>query len=129
MCATLMLVWLSTPVRAQDQDRFRSPTGNIGCIYYNDRLRCDVIGGIRPLPPQPHPCEFGSWAGGYVVSRTGRARPICTSDSALGMQNILRYGKTWSGHGIVCKSAFSGVTCTNTSHHGFFISKGAAHTF
>ncbi|MEO6990263.1 MAG: DUF6636 domain-containing protein, partial [Candidatus Baltobacteraceae bacterium] len=101
----------------------------IGCGYYLRQMRCDVTGGIVPRPPQPRPCEFGTWAGGYVVQATGFARAICTSDTTLGATHVLPYGKSRRVPGITCKSERIGVTCANRSGHGFFVSKGASHTF
>ena len=35
----------------------------------------------------------------------------------------LHYGDKWSGAGVHCSMATTGMTCKNRSHHGFFLSK------
>ena len=40
-----------------------------------------------------------------------------------GIAKVLGYGKTWSGGGIRCTSAETGLTCRNKSGHGFFLSR------
>ena len=41
----------------------------------------------------------------------------------------LRYGRTWTWHGIRCKSERRGLTCRNRSAHGFFLSRGSQRVF
>jgi hypothetical protein len=37
---------------------------------------------------------------------------------------VLRYGTSWSGGGLRCDSAVSGLTCrSSVSGHGFFLSR------
>jgi len=36
---------------------------------------------------------------------------------------VLDYGTTWSGGGVRCTSAATGLTCRNRSGHGFFLSR------
>jgi hypothetical protein len=42
---------------------------------------------------------------------------------------VLGYGKTWSGGGLRCTSAFKGLTCRNKSGHGFFLSRAHWRSF
>ena len=42
---------------------------------------------------------------------------------------ILRYGRSWSWHGIRCTSRRSGLTCKNQSGHGFVLSRQAQRVF
>ena len=41
----------------------------------------------------------------------------------------LAYGRTWSWHGFRCNSATTGLTCRNTSGHGFFLSRESQRVF
>ena len=42
---------------------------------------------------------------------------------------ILRYGKRWRWHGIVCTSRLAGLTCRNRSGHGWFLSRQRQRIF
>jgi hypothetical protein len=63
---------------------FRTPSKNIYCAWLSgpQTLRCDILSGVRPLPPKPASCDF-DWGAGYEVKRTGRARILCVSDSVV----------------------------------------------
>ena len=43
---------------------FRTPSGNIGCIYSTGPtyLRCDIRSRLRPKPPRPKGCLDLEWA-------------------------------------------------------------------
>ena len=132
ICAALVatgMVLVAAPASAAD-DFFRSPTGNIGCVYAGDlgTLRCDVRDGVKPLPPMPKSCEY-DWGQGFWLHKTGGATVVCAGDTALGVGIVLRYGTTWSRDGITCASSSSGFRCKNAGGHGFFISRGEAYRF
>jgi hypothetical protein len=42
---------------------------------------------------------------------------------------VLRYGRSWSWHGIRCTSRRSGLTCQNQSGHGFVLSRQSQRVF
>jgi hypothetical protein len=129
---------------------FHSPTGNTGCIVrdvsndgpgghlrtFEHVLRCDVIGGLVPLPPRTHTCN-GNWGRGYVLGATGKPTVVCADDSVLGRGGIIDYGMTWYAENfdgstttkLSCTSRTSGLTCTNGAGHGFFIARGESRTF
>ncbi|MDP9492222.1 MAG: hypothetical protein M3P42_08520, partial [Actinomycetota bacterium] len=56
---------------------FNTPSGNISCVYVPSRLsanlRCDIGGGVKPLPPRPRSCGF-DWGVGIQMQNRGRAR-------------------------------------------------------
>jgi hypothetical protein len=112
---------------------FRTPSGNIGCVYMGNlgpaSLRCDIRSGLRPRPPKPSGCDL-DWGDSYALDRTGRAHLTCHGDTAiLPGARVLRYGSTWKSGGIVCKSRISGLRCHNASGHGFFLSKQRSYRF
>lgn len=108
---------------------FRTPSGAIGCGYYASTLRCDVRGGVLPLPPRPRDCDF-DWGGGFYLKARGRATVVCAGDTALNPSaQVVRYGTTWRQGGIACKSRTNGLRCTNADGHGFLISRGEAYRF
>jgi hypothetical protein len=118
------------PASASEDSSFRSPTGNIGCVYALDLgyLRCDVRDGVKPLPPMPKDCEY-DWGQGFWLHNHGRATIVCAGDTALGVGNVIPYGTSWSRGAFTCASSSSGLRCTNADGHGFFISRGDAYRF
>jgi hypothetical protein len=115
---------------------FQTPSRNIGCVYVapfavKDRpyLRCDIGGGLHPLPPRPRGCDL-DWGYGYSMSDTGRARPFCAGDTAKDPRApVLGYGRTWRRGPFACVSQRSGLRCTNRSGRGFFLSRERSYTF
>lgn len=119
-----------SPSRAADDQMFRTPSGNIGCAYFDRILRCDVRDGIKPRPPMPASCPL-DWGQGFWLHPRGRASVVCAGDTALNPTApiVVRYGTTWHGEGIACLSTPNGLRCTNADRHGFFISRGEAYRF
>lgn len=129
--AVLMGVFAATalPCAASDIAMFRSPTGGIGCIFYDAVLRCDVEGGIVPLPPQPKSCPF-AWGSGFYLRAHGAASIVCAGDTSRDPNApVVRYGSVWKRGGITCASSFNGMRCTNADGHGFTIARGEARRF
>jgi hypothetical protein len=121
---------------------FKTPSGNIVCYHSPGPrdlprafLECVIRSGLKPAPPR-RPCREGGYAGDRVqLLATGRTYvPSCAGDpgAAVGLQigaRVLGYGKTWSGGGLSCRSAFAGLTCRNKSGHGFFLSRARWRRF
>ena len=114
---------------------FETPSGNILCGYAHDKAQanigCVVKSGLRPQPPPRRPgC---SPAITVALQATGRAFTTdgeCPGEDApetpyvgSGSAKVLAYGATWSGGGLRCTSDAVGLTCRNTSGHGFFLSR------
>jgi hypothetical protein len=122
--------------RAATPSSFQTPSGNIGCIYVGpfasiDRpyLRCDIGGGLHPLPPRPRNCDL-DWGYGYSMSDTGRATTFCAGDTAKDPRApILRYGRTWHKGPFTCVSQRIGLRCANRARRGFFLSRQHSYTF
>jgi hypothetical protein len=54
----------------------------------------------------------------------------CHGDTAIDPHApVLAYGKTWRRNGFTCTSKAIGLRCTNTSGHGFFISRARSYRF
>jgi hypothetical protein len=114
---------------ADDFAVFRSPTGGIGCVLGGGTLRCDVVGGIVPLPPMPRSCPF-DWGQGFWMNAHGRAAPVCAGDTALNRDApVVRYGTTWRHGAFACASSADGMRCKNADGHGFMIARGEASRF
>jgi hypothetical protein len=116
---------------------FQMPSKNIGCVYLapdtateKPYLRCDIGGGLRPLPPRPRNCDL-DWGYGYQMSGpAGRAKPFCAGDTARDPRApVLAYGRTWRRGPFRCLSRTIGLRCTNRAGHGFFLSRQRSYTF
>jgi hypothetical protein len=129
VAVTAGVVVVVSSARAAGDGQFRTPSGNIGCAYYDRVLRCDVRDGVKPLPPQPLSCQL-DWGAGFWLHEHGPARIVCAGDTALDPSApVVRYGTTWHGGPIACMSTPNGLRCTNADRHGFFISRGEAYRF
>jgi hypothetical protein len=110
---------------------FKTPSGNIGCIYSSgpDYLRCDIRSGLRPKPPQPQSCgeDYGD---SVSMNRAGRARLVCHGDTALdpGARSVA-YGTSIVVGPFRCTSRTTGLTCQNPSRHGWFLSRESYRLF
>jgi hypothetical protein len=112
---------------------FRTPSGAIGCRFYDKRpspgLRCDIRSGLRPSPPKPSSCA-ANWGFGFSLSNTGRSLVTCARDTAIDPRALpLQYGTGWRRGGFACASRVSGLRCTNSTGHGFFLSRGHSFPF
>jgi hypothetical protein len=114
---------------------FRTPSGNIGCVFSSGSgsptsLRCDIGSGLRPRPHRPPECLHLAWGDSYSMNATGRVVLTCHGDTAiLPNARILRYGTSWSRGDFVCRSRTVGLRCRNRSGHGFFLSRQRSHRF
>ena len=107
---------------------FRAPSGNIYCAYSSGLgsptyLRCDIRSHLHPAP-KPRKCVEGVYGESVGMTRTGRAAVLCISDTTYNPSaRVLAYGTTWSRGGFRCVSRATGLTCTNTRGHGWFLSR------
>ncbi len=92
-------------------------------------MRCDIGGGLHPLPPRPKSCDL-DWGYGYEMTPFGKAKTFCAGDTAHEPRApILPYGKSWKKGPFTCLSLRIGLRCTNRSRHGFFLSREHSYTF
>jgi hypothetical protein len=113
-------VFLASGASAASPNSFRLPSGNIGCIYSDGSLRCDVRSGLRPEPKRA--CEL-DWTG-IVFTTAGKPKPECAGDTAIDSRaRVLAYGGKWTRGGYTCFSQRVGLRCTRRNGHGFFLSR------
>jgi hypothetical protein len=114
---------------------FRMPSNNIFCMYVSSTkprtkyLRCDIESGLKPKPPKKKgkECSYGITV---EMNARGKSHYGCVSDSVYDPKaKMLAYGKTWRKSGFTCKSSEAGLTCTNVSRHGFFLSRQHSYLF
>jgi hypothetical protein len=106
---------------------FVMPSRNIYCALTGEgdrSLRCEIRSSLNPLPRQPYRgyCEF-DWGAGLLLPQAGKPEVLCISDTIASNSYTLAYGKTWRKNGFKCVSQRAGLTCTNASGNGFFLSR------
>jgi hypothetical protein len=114
---------------AADPTRFRTPSGNIGCMTFESTLRCDMrrLGNARA--EKPDSCEF-DYGNAFGVTKTGRrGRILCVSDAVGFDHPVIAYGRTWRRNGFACRVRQSGLRCTNRRGHGFELRIGRQRLF
>jgi hypothetical protein len=109
----LLLALLVPATASAGIKTFRSPSGQIGCMYYNDP---DVPASVR--------CDWsGSDDRSVVVERTGAGKRIRVTDTVMDPgARVLPYGTTRRYGPIRCTSRRTGITCRNRADHGFTVS-------
>jgi hypothetical protein len=112
----------------QGPEYFQLPSKNIGCIFGDGIVRCDISGKTFNPPPQPADCEL-DWGNGIQVG-DGEASFVCAGDTALGGPDVLEYGLSAQRGNLRCDSAETGVTCTNVATmHGFELNRDGFRLF
>ena len=112
---------------------FKTPSGNIVCGYGGGSIGCGIATGLKPAPKNT--CTDLDYSGKRMSVRTnGRAVvDLCAGDPGPFLFTktapVLGYGSSWRGDGITCASRRAGLTCTNRSGHGFFMSRAASYRF
>jgi hypothetical protein len=126
VAATALVLVAATPAGTPGIVTFQLPSKNIGCSLASGLagsptfLRCDIRSGLVPVPRRR--CDL-DWTGLWMKTR-GPAHPSCAGDTALDPRSrVLAYGTTWSRAGFTCLSARIGLTCTNRTGNGFFLSR------
>ncbi len=114
---------------------FRTPSGLTICgstRFTDERpiLRCNVTGGLTPLPPRPNSCKL-EWGVGLEMSSSTRPDIVCASDSGFNPNGapVLGYGRTWRHFTFACTAQPQGLTCRNPQGHGWFLSRKHWRTF
>ena len=121
------LCLLAVAPAAHAAERFRTPSGNIACLYGEGLLRCD----IRQMTNQataPRSCML-DWGDAFTLERRGRARRICHGDTVGFTGPLLRYGRTWRRNGIACVSRRRHLRCRNSDGRGFELSRSRQELF
>lgn len=115
-------------VRDHGPTHFRSPTGNIGCMFHEATVRCDIQEHDWKPPPRPASCDH-DWGSAFFVDSRG-ARHICYGDTVLGADEVLEYGTTAVHDGLQCTSERSGMTCRHLrTGRGFTVARASYRFF
>lgn len=118
---------------------FRSPSGNITCLYlpfaggfmYCTIAKANYTKKLIAYCAQP---KIGvDWAG-FTLGKKTPGSVECAGgamyDSSTQHPRLvtLAYGKTWKHSVFMCFSKVNGMTCKNSAGHGLFISRGSWRT-
>jgi len=107
------------------QTGFLTPSGNIACNAGHPPgssrapLTCTVFSAASPTRGRK---LWSMYAAGGV--RVG----FIVGNAATDLPR-LGYGRTWRWRGFACSSAATGLTCRNTSRHGFVLSRERQRVF
>jgi hypothetical protein len=96
---------------------FQTPSRNIVCNGSSSEIDC-VVFSASPT------CQK-TWS----LRRVGRASLHCYYANIGTEVPVLGYGRAVSRSGMRCISRRSGLTCTNTAGHGFFVSRESQRMF
>lgn len=128
-----MIRWIAVfvlmPVLASAQEGFQLPSGNIHCMAFDGRLRCDVLNFAYPRPPRPLNCDQ-DWGGAVEIGPRGSPELLCHGDTVANPSApVLGYGQAWHGGGIACTAAQTGLRCVNVEGRGFEMSRSRLRAF
>ena len=134
----------SVAVSATRLPGFRSPSGNISCLFIPSApnssgsgrtpatLLCKIAHADYAKPLQDR-CMGPTGAGvdwhGFTLSAARKGSVSCSGgilynpDTQRPTYVTLPYGKTWRQKMFSCTSRVTGVGCSNPNGHGLFISR------
>ena len=122
----------AAPAGAATSGYFKTPSGNIVCGYANTSVYCGIRSGLNPPPPSRGPgCSRSNRVTLAATGRPHTGKSVCPGEdeedagpfAGESVARVLDYGTTWSGGGVRCTSAATGLTCRNRSGHVFFLSR------
>ena len=120
-------VGVSSAGSTATSDYFVMPSRNIICLGSAadgvKYLRCQIASGLNPRPKRPAGCDT-DWGYGLTLTSRSRAEVLCAGDTIFrGWKPALPYRTTWRKYGFECVSRETGLRCTATAGHGFFLSR------
>ncbi len=108
------------------QGGFETPSGNIAC---NVGLLGPGTHGPRAVGCALYSKTTRSGIATWWMKTSGPAAVGAIQANPATDYPKLAYGHTLAWHGIRCSSAAAGLTCRNTSGHGFFLSRRRQRIF
>lgn len=101
---------------------FYTPSRNIGCALSSEAVRCDIRHKTWTPPKKPSSCPL-DWGHSIGAGVGEDGQVLCTGDTLLtGNYGVLPYGRQLRRGLMSCSSQENGLTCTNNTGHGFFLS-------
>jgi len=145
--ALVVLGTSAAAVHAATIPGFRSPTGNIRCVFIPSApldsgtgrtpatMLC-TIGQADYAKTLQSRCLGPKGGGvdwhGFILPAATKGQVSCSGGALYTQQPryiTLAYGKTWRQKMFSCTSHFDGVNCSNPHGHGMFISRQTWRTW
>jgi hypothetical protein len=129
----VVATWLLAGTAWADETYFRTPSGNIHCAFMEFDgeafIRCDIRDYTASFR-KPADCDL-DYGGAFEISpKAKRGAVLCAGDTVMNPEaGELGYGEGFEQGGLSCQSETSGITCSNESGHGFFVSRAKQKVF
>ena len=117
---------------------FRTPTGNIRCLYVtgsSNTILCSISRASYAQQLQGRcmgPIGAGVDWHGFSLGASKKGAILCTGGilyAGRPSYATLPYGKSFRRGAFTCTSRLAGVTCRSRSGHGIFVSRQAYRTW
>jgi len=144
LVVTLLALVASVPASATNLPGFRSPSGNISCLFIPSSsgapatILCKLAHADYAKALQAR-CMGSTGAGvdwhGFSLPAARKGAVNCSGGILYNPTTqhpryiTLAYGKTWRQKMFSCTSQLNGVNCSNPSGHGMFISRQTWRTW
>jgi hypothetical protein len=142
LVSLLILAVFSGAAAAARLPGVKTPSKNISCFYVPERptahgnLLCTIEHAAYTKALQAKcvaPPTGLDWHG-FTLSDTKRGEVLCAGGIMYDGKDTptfvsLAYGKSWRHGGFTCTSRVAGLTCTNASGHGLFLSRASWRTW
>jgi hypothetical protein len=139
LVATLLGLAVSVPASAANLPGFRSPSGNISCLFIPSSsgapatILCKLAHADYAQALQSR-CKGLDWHG-FLLPAARKGAVNCSGGILYNPTTqhphyiTLAYGKTWRQKMFSCTSQVNGVNCSNPHGHGMFISRQTWRTW
>jgi hypothetical protein len=141
----LLVLVVSAPASATNLPGFRSPSGNISCLFIPSgsghapaTILCKLAHADYANALQKR-CMGPNGSGvdwhGFSLPAARKGTVLCSGGILYNPTTqhpsyiTLAYGKTWRQKMFSCTSQLTGVTCSNPHGHGMFISRQTWRTW
>ena len=133
LLVTLLALGASVPASASTLPGFRSPSGNISCLFIPSSsgapatILCTLAHADYAKTLQSR-CNGLDWHG-FLLPAARKGAVNCSGGILYNPTTqhpryiTLAYGKTWRQKMFSCTSQLNGVNCSNPHGHGMFISR------
>jgi hypothetical protein len=139
LLVTLLALGASVPASAATLPGFRSPSGNISCLFIPSSsgapatILCKLAHADYAKALQSR-CHGLDWHG-FLLPAARKGAVNCSGGILYNPTTqhpsyiTLAYGKTWRQKMLSCTSQLNGVNCSNPHGHGMFISRQTWRTW
>jgi hypothetical protein len=140
LVVVLLVLGASAPAAATNLPGFRSPSGNISCLFIPSSgsgttatILCKLAHADYAQALQAG-CKGLDWHG-FLLPAARKGAVNCSGGILYNPTTqhptyiTLAYGKTWRQKMLTCTSQINGVNCSNPHGHGMLISRQTWRTW